>query len=211
MRCRRDVTPCSVWAYAPSGEYFDTVHLRTLSLAVATCLGLTLCACTSDDDAAPPSSARTHATKAYAGRLPNMCDGLISPVTVARLLDRADPGQRTYTYSAPGAEPGLLRAMTCGHGVGADVTALSVSAQEFATRAAARKQYAGSRSAGTRQITVSRRPAALSLSTTSSTVAILDGAVTVEVELGRPASNGQPPPQLLACARAVLAGLDGAQ
>jgi hypothetical protein len=187
------------------------VHLPTLTLAVATCLALSLSACTSDDDAAAPSPAPTHATKAYAGRLPNMCDDLISPVTVARLLNRADPGQRTYTYSAPGAKPGLLRGMTCRHGVGVDGTALSVSAQEFATRADARKQYAGSRSTGAREITVAKRPAALSLSTSSSTVAILDGSVTVEVELGRPASLGQPPPELLACARAVIAGLDGAQ
>ncbi|MDX6368392.1 MAG: hypothetical protein QOK30_3468 [Nocardioidaceae bacterium] len=186
------------------------MHLPTLTLAVATCLGLTLCACTSDDDAGP-DPARTHATKAYAGRLPNMCDELISPVTVAKLLDEADPGQRTYTYSAPGAKPGLLRGMTCRQGVSAAGTALTVSALEFATRAAARKQYAGSRSTGARAITVSRRPAALSLSTSSSDVVILDGAVTVEVGLGRPASQGQPPPELLACARAVIAGLDGAQ
>jgi hypothetical protein len=184
------------------------VHLPTLTLAVATCLGLTLCACTSDDDAGP---ARTQATKAYAGRLPNMCDDLISPVTVAKLLDRADPGQRTYTYSAPGAQPGLLRGMSCRQGVGADGTALTVSAQEFATRADARKQYAASRSAGARAITVSRRPAALSLATSSSSAVILDGTVTVEVELGRPASQGQPPPELTACARAVIAGLDGTQ
>jgi hypothetical protein len=186
------------------------VHLPTLTLAVATCLGLTLCACTSEDDAGT-SPARTQETKAYAGRLPNMCDDLISPVTVAQLLDRADPGQRTYTYSAPGAEPGLLRGMTCRQGVSAAGTALTVSALEFATHAAARKQYASSRSTGARAITVSRRPAALSLSTSSSDVVILDGAVTVEVRLGRPAPQGQPPPELLACARAVLAGLDGAQ
>ena len=186
------------------------MHLPTLTLAVATCLGLTLCACTSDDDAAP-EPAHTQATKAYAGRLPNMCDDLISPVTVAKLLDRADPGQRTYTYSAPGAQPGLLRGMSCRQGVSADGTALTVSAQEFATPADARKQYTGSRSTGARQITVSRRPAALSLSTSSSTAVILDGAVTVEVQLGRPAPQGQPPPELLACARAVIAGLDGPQ
>jgi hypothetical protein len=186
------------------------VHLPTLTLAVATCLGLTLSACTSDDDAAP-TPARTQATKAYAGRLPNMCDDLISPVTVARLLNRADPGQRTYTYSAPGAKRGLLRGMTCRHGVGTDGTELAVSAREFATRAAARKQYARTRSTGASEITVSRRPAALSLSTSSSTAVILDGAITVEVELGRPASGGQPPPELLACARAVIAGVDGAQ
>jgi hypothetical protein len=189
------------------------VHLPTLTFAVATCLGLTLCACTSDDDAGP-TPARSHATnapKAHAGRLPNMCDDLISPVTVAELLDRADPGQRTYTYSAPAAKPGLLRGMSCRHGVGADGTALSVSAQEFATRATARKQFAGSRSTGAREITVSGRPAALSFSKASSTVVILDGSVTVEVGLGQPASHGQTPPQLLACARAVIGGLDGAE
>jgi hypothetical protein len=186
------------------------VHLPTVTFAVATCLGLTLCACTSDDDAGPHVE-RTHTTKAYAGRLPNMCDDLISPVTVAQLLDTADPGQRTYTYAAPGAEPGLLRGMTCRHGTSAAGTALTVSAQEFASRAAARKKYAGSRAAGARAITVSKRPGALSLSTSSSTVVILDGAITVEVGLGRPAAGGQPPPQLLACARAVIAGLDGAQ
>jgi hypothetical protein len=186
------------------------VHLPTLTFAVAACLGLTLCACTSDDDAGP-APARTHAPKAYAGRLPNMCDDLISPVTVAQLLDRADPGQRTYTYSAPGAKPGLLRGMTCRQGVSADGTELTVSAQEFSTRAAARKQYAASRSTGARATTVSKRPAALSLSTSASTVVILDGAITVEVGLGRPASQGQPPPELLACARAVISGLDGAQ
>jgi hypothetical protein len=182
-------------------------------VVAATVGGLTLYGCTTDTDSAPDVQ-RQHTARVYAGRLPNTCDDLISPVTVAQMLHAADLGQRTYTYQAAGDASGLLRGMTCQHGVGPEVTTLSVSAQEFDTRAAARKHYAaaGAGLAGARDVRVAKRPGALSESPSSSSVVVLDGPVIVEVELG-PAATGSPPSRrtLLTLAREVVSGVDGAQ
>lgn len=56
-----------------------------IAVLIAATGGLTLYGCTSDSDS-PLAVKRPHTARVYAGRLPNMCDDLISPVTVAQML-----------------------------------------------------------------------------------------------------------------------------
>jgi hypothetical protein len=194
-------------------RYGDKMRMRRYrAIGVMMCLVLALSACTHQDDDEKSPRQHHEDENAYAGRLPNLCDDLISPVTVAQLLGRDVSGQRTYTYDQPERTTGLLRGMTCEHGVDADGPKLKVTAREFGTRAEAKAAYRDltAKQAPTSGIQVLRRPGAIGVSPSSASLAVLDRTRTVDISLrSGTVAAASTRRTLLLCARAVIQRLDG--
>ena len=164
----------------------DAVNPRRTVALLVMC-GIAVSSCTgSPSDSSERGEPGASSVATYAGLLPNLCDDLLSPVLVADLLSEPQPGQRSYTYQPPDAKSGLLRGMTCEHGINRVGPALTVSAQEYADQAAARSHYgaltAQARDAS-RQVSVDGRPGRLTDSAQVQRLVVLDGQRTIECTL----------------------------
>jgi hypothetical protein len=112
--------------------------MRVLLGAVAAVVALAA-GCTSAAEE-PTESPETPAVDADE-TLPDSCDGLLSPLTVARVLKGELAGGRSARYLAPASQDGLVDGMICEYGVAADGAALSVSARTYQNDQAARVQH----------------------------------------------------------------------
>jgi hypothetical protein len=194
-------------------RYGDSMRMRRYhAIGVGVCLVLALSACTHHDDDETLPQQHRGGQKPYAGRLPNLCDDLISPVTVAQLLGRDVSGQRTYSYDTPDRSTGLLRGMRCQHGVDADGAPLEVAAGEFTTRAQAKAAYNKmiSKQAPTTGVHVLRRPGAIGASSGSTSLVLRDRVRTLDISLrSGTVAAASTRRTLVLFAKAVIQRLDG--
>jgi hypothetical protein len=107
-----------------------------LGAAVAVVALVAGCTSASEEPTEAPPTAAVDAEET----LPDSCDGLLSPLTVARVLERELAGGRSARYLPPEPREGLVDGMVCEYGVGADGAALSVSAATYRNEQAARVQ-----------------------------------------------------------------------
>lgn len=112
--------------------------MRVLLGAVVAAVALTAgCTSAADEPTESPETPSVDADET----LPDSCDGLLSPLLVARVLKGELAGGRSARYLAPTSQDGLVEGMICEYGVAADGAALSVSARTHENERAARAQH----------------------------------------------------------------------
>ena len=104
----------------------------------AVAVGLMLSGCTASPAVIETTTAPDGGQQGPDHALPDFCDQLLPPLTVASVLERDLPGGRSAQYDAPQPKNGLVAGMTCRYGVQGNDVALTVSARDHADEQAAR-------------------------------------------------------------------------
>lgn len=121
-----------------AGKPGSVGSVRVLLGAAVAVVALTAgCTSAAEEPAEPPKTPAVDADET----LPDSCDGLLSPLTVARVLEAELAGGRSARYLAPTPQDGLVDGMICEYGVAADGAALTVSARAYEDERAARVQH----------------------------------------------------------------------
>jgi hypothetical protein len=107
-------------------------------VGAAIAVGLMLSGCTSTPAVIETTTAPDGDQQGQAHALPDFCDQLLPPLTVATVLERDLPGGRSAQYYAPQPGDGVAAGMTCRYGVAQDEVALTVSGRDHADEQAAR-------------------------------------------------------------------------
>jgi hypothetical protein len=89
-----------------------------------------------DDTAAGPGASQHSGTDPA---LPDFCDGLLTPLTVASALQQQVAGGRSAKYEPPLPESRLRAGMTCRFGIGPGGAAVTVIARAYVDEPAARE------------------------------------------------------------------------
>jgi hypothetical protein len=90
-----------------------------------------------DDSAPGPGADQGPATGRAA--LPDFCDQLLTPLTVATVLRQRVVGGRSAEYETPRPGAGLRAGMTCRYGIGPGGAAVTVTARAYGDEPDARK------------------------------------------------------------------------
>jgi hypothetical protein len=104
----------------------------------AIAVGLLLSGCTSTPAAIETTTAPEGGQQDPAHALPDFCDQLLPPLTVAAVLERDLAGGRSAQYDAPQPANGVVAGMTCRYGVEQDEVALTVTGRDHTDEQAAR-------------------------------------------------------------------------
>ena len=93
-----------------------------------------------DDTSAGPGATPQSGT--HGTLLPDFCDQLLTPLTVAGVLQRQAAGGRSAEYEPPRPQSRLRAGMTCRYGIGPGGAAVTVIARAYAGELPARKGFA---------------------------------------------------------------------
>lgn len=175
---------------------------RALITAVTTVTLLGACSVGGDD---PPSGRSLGAVEDVvdAGGLPQSCDELVTPLSVAAALNGEPAGGRSAAYIPPDPDTGAVAGMICSFGVGAGQPAVTVEAVAFAEPEQAADQFASITRAARRQATsqesvvVGGAPGLLVRSAGAASYYVLDERRTLRFTVSEAAVGAEQAPDVL--------------
>jgi hypothetical protein len=184
----------------------------------AIAVGLLLSGCTSTPAVIEPTDAPVGDQQGSTGApgLPDFCDQLVPPLTVASVFERELGGGRSAEYDAPQPVNGLVAGMTCGHGVQGKEAALTTVGRDHTDETAARaeiqelsqKLTADATAGAEESVPVAGLPGFVVDTASSSTCFVRDGTRTVAVTLrSGVVGSADARDALLRIASAVVEGL----
>jgi hypothetical protein len=190
---------------------------RAVITAVTTVALLGACSFGGDD---PPSGQSLGAAEDVvdAGGLPQSCDELLTPLSVAAALNGEPAGGRSAAYTPPNSATGAVAGMTCSFGVSAGQAAVSVEAVAFSEPEQAADQFAAITRAARKQATsqesveVGGAPGLLVRSAGAADYYVLDERRTLRFTASEAAVGADQAPDVLAeLAQTVVDGISSTQ